>query len=106
MITWTSNYRSLDMHRYVQVKYQCHSASIIVAEISMITLVMILGAMVPSIPQDGEKVRQRVYVEATRPVSYVPLLPFDPPCVFEILVRHGASGGASGSFLVSFDPQS
>jgi hypothetical protein len=77
-----------------------------VAEISMITLVMILGVIMPSIPYDREKVRQRVYVEATRPVSYVPLLPFDPPCVFEILVRRSASGGASGSFLVSFDPQS
>ena len=97
MITWTSNYRSLDMHRYVQVKYQCHSASIIVADISMITLVVILGAMVPPIPQDGEKVRQRVYVEATRPVSYVPLLLFDLPCVFKIGVCQGASGGALGS---------
>lgn len=71
------------MHRYVQVIQQCHSASIIVAEISMVTLVVILGVMVPSIPQHGEKVRQRVDVEATRPVFHVPLLPFDPPCVFE-----------------------
>ena len=73
------------------MKHQCHSAFIIVAEISTITLVVILGAMVPSIPQDVEKVRQRVDIEATRPVSYAPLLPFDPPCVFEIRVRHGAS---------------
>jgi hypothetical protein len=39
--------------------------------------------MVPSIPQDGEKVGRRVDVEATRLVFHVPLLPFDPPCVFK-----------------------
>ena len=50
------------MHRYGQVKHQCHSASIIVAEMSMITLVVILGVTVPSIPQNCEKFRREVDV--------------------------------------------
>lgn len=44
MVAWTSKYVSLDMHRYVQVEHQYHSASIILAEISMTTSVAILGA--------------------------------------------------------------
>lgn len=60
----------------------------ILAVISVILLVAILEGMVLSIPQDGENIRRRVDVEASRLVSYVPLLPSDPLCVFEIGVRY------------------
>jgi hypothetical protein len=42
----------LDTRRHDQVNYQCHAASTIRAVVSMITVVMILGVMVLSIPQD------------------------------------------------------